>query len=163
MIKSIPCKSQYIRRCGSYVEAKSGFTLTEILLTVAIIAIIGTVSTPYLGRFLAGGYLTTATAKVARTLRKAQTYSLNGKQDSVWGVHYEPKLLVLFKGDSYATRDSSFDEKFNLPQMVGITGLADVYFQKLRGKPSQILSITITTFNEQRTVTVNSEGMVDVQ
>jgi len=145
------------------VKVGFGFTLTEILLTVAIIAIIGAASAPYLSRFLAGGYLTTATAKVARTLRKAQTYSLNGKQDSVWGVHYEPKLLVLFKGESYTTRDSSFDEQFNIPQMVGVVGLVDIYFQKLRGKPSETLSITISALNDQRTITVNSEGMIGVQ
>lgn len=140
-----------------------GFTLIELLIVIGIIGIIGAASTPYLSRFLTGGYLTTTTDKVVRTLRKAQTYSLNGKQNSVWGVHCEPELLVLFKGSDYATRNPALDEKFNLPQTVEIVGLTDIYFQKLRGKPSETLIITISALNNQGTVTVNSEGMVDVQ
>jgi len=142
---------------------KLGFTLIELLIVIAIIGIIGAASAPNLSRFLAGGYLTTTTDKVVRTLRKAQSYSLGGKQDSVWGVHYEPELLVLFKGDDYATRDPSFDERFNLPSMVEVGGFADIYFRKLRGEPSQTFTVTISALGDQRTVTINQEGMVDAQ
>jgi len=142
---------------------KPGFTLIELLIVIGIIGIIGATSTPYLSQFLAGGYLTTTNDKIVRTLRKAQAYSLNGKENSVWGVHCEPELLVLFKGGSYVTRDSSFDEKFNLPQMVNINGFADVSFQKGRGEPSGTLTITLSSLGEQKTVTINTEGAIDVQ
>lgn len=139
------------------------FALIELLIVIAIIGIIGAASAPDLSRFLAGGDLTTTTDKVVRTLRKAQNYSLSGKQGSAWGVHLESKLLVLFKGSSYAGRDSSFDEKFSLPRTATITGWSDIYFQKLRGQPSQTLSVTIAMLGEQQIITVNSEGRVDVQ
>lgn len=142
---------------------KHGLTLIELLIVIGILGIIATVSAPNISRFLGGGYLTTSTDKVVRTLRKAQGYSFNGKENSVWGVYCEPKLLVLFKGSDYATRNSSFDETFDLPPSVKISGLTDVYFQRLRGNPSGTRSITISVFGDQRTITVNAEGMIDVQ
>lgn len=153
---------------------KRGFTLIELLLVIGIVWVFAGVSAPFLSTFLGSRWLATSTDKVVRTLRKAQNYALAGKENSVWGVHYETKLLVLFKGSSYAARDPSFDEKFSLPRTVNIVnddiGWTDVYFHKLRGRPEpQMLmeddeiTITISTPQDQRTVTVNSEGTVDVQ
>lgn len=151
----------YSKRYPLY--AKFGFTLIELLLVIGIIWILAGVSAPFMSTFLGSKQLTTTTDKIVRTLRKAQNYALSGKGGSVWGVHYESKLLVLFKGSSYATRDSAFDEKFSLPQTVTVNGWTDIDFQKLRGQPSQTLLVTIKMLNEQQTVTVNAEGMVDVQ
>jgi len=148
---------------GGGSRVRRGVMLVELLIVVAIIALIGASSIPYLGRFLAAGYLTTTTAKVVRTLRKAQIYSINGKRGSAWGVHCEPARLVLFKGDNYATRDPSFDEELVFPQSVEVAGLADIYFQKQWGTPSETITVTVSALNDQRTVTVNPEGMVDVQ
>lgn len=47
--------------------------------------------------------------------------------------------------------------------MVNINGFADVYFQKGRGEPSGTLTITLSSLGEQKTVTVNAEGAIDVQ
>jgi len=150
-----------------------GFTLIELLVVIGIMGALAWVSAPFLSTFLGGKQLTTTTDKVVRTLRKAQNYALSGKEDDVWGVHYESGLLVLFKGDDYGDRETGFDEKFNLPRTVNIvnddTEWTDVYFQKLRGKPEpqtlmedDKITITITMLNEERTVTINSEGMIDI-
>lgn len=140
-----------------------GFTLIELLVVIGIMWALAGVSAPFLSTFLGSKQLTTTTDKVVRTLRKAQNYTLSGKENSVWGVHYESKLLVLFKGSTYPPGGTSFDEKFDLPRTIVITGWSDIYFRKLHGKPSQTLSVTTTMLNEQKTITVNSEGMVDVQ
>lgn len=144
-------------------HVKRSFTLIELLIVIGIIGALAGVSAPFLSTFLGGKQLTTTTDKVVRTLRKAQNYALSGKKDSVWGVHYESGLLVLFKGDDYDVRETDFDEKFNLPRIVSIAGWTDIYFRKLRGKPlPETLEITITMLNEEQTVTINSEGTVDV-
>ncbi len=145
------------------LKPRAGFTLMEVIITITVIVIVAAIAAPSVSRSLGSSYLNTSTSKVARTLRKAQTYSLNGKEGSVWGVHYEPRLLVLFRGDSYAGRDPSFDEKFNLPQAVTVSGLGDVWFKKLRGDPSTTVTITVSSLGNQRMITVNQEGMIDVQ
>ena len=144
-------------------HVKRSFTLVELLVVIGIIWALAGVSAPFLSTFLGSKQLATTTDKIVRTLRKAQNYTLSGKEDDVWGVHYESGLLVLFKGSTYPPGGTSFDEKFNLPRTVEINGWADVYFQKLRGKPSQTPTITIKLLNEQQMVVVNSEGMVNVQ
>ena len=139
-----------------------GFTLIELLLVVALIAILGALSSPFLSRFLAQNYLQDSADKFVRTLRKAQNYALSGKEDSKWGVHYDQGELILFKGGFYG-EDSSFDERFEIPATINVSGWSDVTFSRLRGKPSINLVITISSSTGSRTVILNQEGMVDVQ
>lgn len=144
------------------MKSSSGFTYFELLLVVALIAILGALSSPFLSRFLTQNYLGDTTNKFVKTLRKAQSYALSGKADSNWGVHYETGKLILFKGNGYG-EDHSFDEAFQIPTIINISGWSDVTFSKIRGKPSISLIITISSSMESRTVTLNREGMVDVE
>jgi hypothetical protein len=135
----------------------------ELLLVVSLITVISVSSGPYLSRFMAGSDMKTSSDKIVRTLRKAQNYSINGKGNSVWGVHYQAELLVLFKGSDFATRDTAFDETFDLPQTLEVIGWGDLYFNKVRGIPSSTLSAIIRIRDDQRTIEVNQEGVVDLK
>jgi Tfp pilus assembly protein FimT len=142
---------------------RSALTFIELLLAVGIIWVLAGVSVPFLSTFLGSRQLDTTADKVVRVLRKAQSYALSGRSDSVWGVHCGAGTLVLFKGADYAARDPSFDEESSFPKAIVIAGLNDIYFQKLRGDPSTVLTIILSTSRGQRTVGVNVAGMVDVQ
>jgi len=139
-----------------------GFTFFELLLVIVLISILAALSSPFLSRFLTQNYLEDTTNKFVKTLRKAQNYALEGKEGSKWGVHYGNNQLILFKGNWYG-EDHSFDEAFQIPTTISISGWSDVTFLKIRGKPSASLAITVSSSIESRTVTLNKEGIVDVQ
>lgn len=141
--------------------ANPSFTLMELLLVIGLFLVVSAVTAPALVSFLAQGYLTNSTERIVRTLRTAQSYSLSGKESSSWGIHYEPGKLVLFKGTDYATRDSAFDTETSLPSALTVTGWNDIYFDRLRGLPSNTLNIIVESLGRSRTIAVNGEGAVE--
>lgn len=134
---------------------KGGITLIELLLVTAIIAIIGASVSPFLSNFILRNNLETTTDKIIGTIRKAQSYAMDGKDDATWGVCLSGGNLRLYSGSCLSPTRS---EDFSVPGRVTISGLNDTTFSKLRGEPSNALSITIGTDIDSQTVTVNAVG-----
>lgn len=141
-------------------RAARGFTLVELLVVLGITALIGTISLPALVPFLNRGSFTNTVQIITRTLRTAQNFSISGRNDSAWGVHYEPGKLVLFKGVDFVTRDPAFDLITSLSQAVTITGWEDVSFNRLRGLPSQTFSVRVEVAERKAKIKVKSEGSI---
>ena len=137
-----------------------GVSLIELLLVVAIIVILGTATTPFLSNFISRNNYETSVDKVVSTLKKAQGYSISGKDASSWGVCLASGNKIRLYRDSCSTPD--FSEDFDVPDSVTISGLSDTTFSILRGEPSQGLTITVSTEIGSRTVSVNAAGMIDV-
>lgn len=160
-------KDSKVKSQKSKFGKSRGFSLFELILVFGLIIIVGATSAPALLQFLNRSYFTDGVDKFVRTLRTAQIYSVSGKNDSPWGVHYESGppaqagKLVIFKGTNYSTRDSSFDVVSTIPSAVSVAGWSDVYFDQLRGLPSTTLSLVISVSNRTGAISLNSEGMVD--
>ena len=122
----------------------SGFSLFELLVVMALMGILAVLLSPFLSRFLFQYHLADTTDKFTKILRKAQNYTLTGKEDSEWGVHYESGQLVLFKGSVYG-EDHSFDEEFGVSPSLAVSGWTDVIFSKVRGQPSSSLTIIVAS------------------
>lgn len=139
-----------------------GFTLLEVLLSVAIISLIAGISLPVLGSFNERNNLDVATQGIVSQLRRGQTYARGVNGDSQWGVHVQSGDATLFKGVSYAGRDASFDEITTIPSSITASGTTDILYSKLEATPSTPGTITLTSTNnnQSRTITVNAEGMV---
>lgn len=144
------------------MKDEAGATYFELLLVIAIIALVGALSTPFLNRFILQNSIFDVIDKFAVVLRKAQNYALCGKEGSQWGVHYETDSLTLFKGDSFG-QDHAFDESYDIPGVIDISGWSDVTFSKVRGRPSVALTLTITSVSDTKTLILNQEGMVGVE
>ena len=139
-----------------------GFTLIEVLLSVAIISLITGMSLPILASFNDRNDLDLTTQSIVSQLRRAQTYSRGVNGDSQWGVYAQNGNAILFKGSSYAARDTSYDESTTISPAITVTGLGELLFAKLDGTPSTTGSLTLTNTNtnETRTITINAKGMV---
>ena len=139
-----------------------GFTLVEMLLSVAIISLIAGMSLPILASFNERNDLATITQSIVGQLRRAQTYARGVSGDSQWGIQAQNGSVILFKGASYAVRDTEYDETTIIPSTISVTGLSTVIFSKGDATPSQSGSITLsnTNNNETRTITINAKGMV---
>jgi len=137
------------------------FTLIELILVVSIMLTISIMSPIFYSRFLIQNAVSNTSDQMAGSLRKAQLYSMVGKQGSAWSINYSLNTITVYKGSVFASRDVSFDEKFSINTNVSITGITDINFERLTGVPVPSSStILITSGANSETITVNSQGVI---
>ncbi|KKQ41389.1 MAG: seg [Microgenomates group bacterium GW2011_GWC1_37_8] len=140
---------------------KTGFTLVELILAIAIIAIIAAASAPFYVKFVAQNNLEVSTDKVISAIRKTQSYAMDGKDNATWGFCMSGNNLRLFRG---TCTTPTFNEDFDLTG-VTVSGLTETIFSGLsgkRGEPSNTLNITVTNDIGSVNVVLNSAGGLDV-
>lgn len=136
-----------------------GITYVEILVIVGIIAILSSAATPFFSNFILKNNTGTATAMAVNVLRKAQLYSMNQKNGSVWGVCVTGGNIRLFTGTCTAP---VIREDTTIPPWVTVIGLSSVTFSKLRGEPSSALDITVSSSLKSNTIALNPTGGLDI-
>lgn len=139
-----------------------GFSLIEVIMVIAIVAIIGSSFISISINFLTSNNLTNITDELVSALRTSQTNSIYGKGGSNWGVKISINKIIIYKGNSYETRDQSFDISFNIPSNITVTQ-NDIFFFRRTGTPSASPSITLQSQSgDARTVSINKEGTADL-
>lgn len=163
-------KRELIKRAGLEVLKKSGagFTLIELILVIAMLAIIGGMSVPFFQSFQVTSDLATYSDTVARTLRRAQAQARAGQNTNSWGVFFDTASndITLFYGDDYATRDITFDQTESFASSFTLsTDFSDeIYFTIFSGDPSTTGSVTLTSQNnDTKTISINSLGVISIQ
>jgi prepilin-type N-terminal cleavage/methylation domain-containing protein len=145
----------------SYGKKEAGFTLMEMLLSVAIISILAGMGVPIYESFARRNDLDLTTQAVAETLRRAEAYARNGNNDSSWSVEVQSNAVTLFKGATYASRNTNYDETVSVPGSITLSGLGELQFAKLSAKPNTSGNIVLSsTTGDTRTITVNDKGTV---
>lgn len=138
-----------------------GFTLLELLLSVATITFLTAFSVPVYSSFQVKNDLDLAVATAAQSLRRAQVLSQAVDADSSWGVKMQSGSLIIFKGNSFVSRDSNFDEIFDLSS-VNASGVTELVFNKFSATPQTTGNIILTSgTGSTKTLNINSKGMVD--
>lgn len=141
----------------------NGYTLLELLLVIAIVAIVGVSSSAYTARFYSQNSVATTTDHLVSALRKAQFYSMMSKQNGgIWGVRYstspDKRITLFLQGNN------SFDEHFQVKESVTISGFSEVTFTHALGLPSSTATtaspITIAGNGQSESLSVNSQGVV---
>lgn len=141
---------------------RNGFTLLEVMLSVAILTLLTGLSLPVYETFMRRNDLDLTAQQLAASLRRAGTYSRGVNRDSAWSVEVQPTAVTLFQGINFAGRNQSYDETFAMPASITISGLSEVQFAKLSAAPNTTGTITLTSSaNATRTITVNAKGMVE--
>lgn len=138
-----------------------GFTIIELILVIAIISTVALLSSPFYSRFLLQNAVDNTVDQLSGSLRKAQVYSMMGKQSSAWSVNFSSNTITLYKGASFVARNPAFDEKFSVNPNVTISGMTDISYAKVTGLPTPTTAtITISSGANSKTVTINSQGVV---
>jgi len=141
---------------------QNGFTLLEVLLSVAIISLLMGLSMPVYESFVRRNDLDIATQQLVATLRRAEVYAQGVNRDTAWSVRIQPSSVTLFQGTNFATRNTAFDETFTLAGSLAPSGLSEIQFAKRTALPNTTGVITLSSnTNTTRTITVNAKGMVD--
>lgn len=150
----------------------SGFTLIEMVLVIALVAIMLVLMIPVSRQFQVSALLTSETAALVADLRRSQAAAVAGANDSAHGVHFDPTPTdrwVLFRGNTYV-QGAPENEVHALPSVLDITtvtltgGGQDILFTERRGMTGNSGLISLRAPNgETRTVSVNGRGVVEVQ
>lgn len=151
-----------------FLLPKKGFTLIELILVIAMLAIIGGMSVPFFQSFQVTSDLATYSDTVARTLRRAQAQARAGQNTDSWGVFFDTASndITLFYGDDYDARDVTFDqtESFASSFTLSTDFFDEIYFTIFSGDPSTTGSVTLTSQNNDiKTISINSLGIISIQ
>lgn len=139
----------------------AGFTLLEVLLSVAAMSIIAGFSAPLYNSFQVRNDLDVTAATIAQSFRRAQIESQASSGDITSGVHIQAGSVTVFRGASYAARDTALDEIFDVPPSITPSGVSDIIFAKFTGLPTTTGTTTLTSnTSEVRTININAKGMV---
>ncbi len=141
-----------------HFDDETGITLIELLLVVAIIAIIGLMTTPFLSRFVLRSNHSTSVEKVVSGIRKAQAYAMDGKNGATWGVCRIGNTVRMYSGNCNAPTTR---EDYVLPSTVSVSNINATTFN-VRGEPSSALSFTISSSIRTTTVSMNIAGGMTV-
>lgn len=156
-----------------------GFTLIEVLLSVGIVTLL--IGFTALGasqiskRLLIGP----SDAYLENILTTAVRRARDGVGASDWGVYLPYDEItrnldeaIVFKGSSYATRESAFDQTFAFSDKtdfvsVDFSGVEpdrtndhEVVFELYSGQTSSYGSIVLEIFGVNRTVAVSQQGFI---
>ncbi|MFQ6083751.1 MAG: Tfp pilus assembly protein FimT/FimU [Candidatus Aminicenantia bacterium] len=142
-------------------SSTKGLTLIELMMVMAILVLLIGASLPLSINFYKTRQFDVHLKGVVQTLRRAQLKSMVTENDSSFGVYLGSNQYVLFKGNSYLARDVAYDEAFELPDNLQITGLSEIVFSKLKGTPSDTGTITLTIDNQSETININEVGRID--
>ncbi|MBI4252911.1 type II secretion system protein [Candidatus Uhrbacteria bacterium] len=138
-----------------------GFTIIELLLSVALVGALAIFSFPVYQSFQSRSDGENAAVIVAQTMRRAQALSHAMDGDMSWGVKIQGGSIVLFKGETYASRDTTTDEVFDMPSDITPSGANEIVFEKFSGLPQSTGTVTLTSnTNETRNITINAQGTI---
>ena len=151
-----------------------GFTLFEVIIVVVILAILSIIAISDFLFLQRRTDVDNGIQEYAGVLKLAQSKTLASENESQYGVHIaipltSPNKYVLFKGSSYVTRDTTYDQNYYLPKTLEFFdinlsyGSVAIVFDKLTGASNVSGSISIRSkidSSQSKTVYIASSGTV---
>lgn len=151
----------YLRSMCEKGSKLPGFNLVEVILSIGLFAALVTATVPVYRTFQVHNDLTLAAGATAQALRRAQWEARASSGDTTWGVNVQTGAVTLFRGASYATRDTDYDDVYVLGSSITPTGLLEVVFDGVQGDPDGTGTLTLTGADGSvETVTIGAYGQV---
>ena len=150
----------------------SGISFIEMMVVIAILVILIGIAAPIFIFFQKGLEFHNNVEETISVLRIARNKTLASEGASQYGVYFDnvssPHQYILFKGQSFALRDSSFDEVNNLPDNIEVynidlSGGNEIVFDRITGSTSQPGSISLrlkTDPTKTKTIYIEGSGYV---
>jgi len=154
---------------------RPGFTLLEFFLTIAIFAVLLSITVVISFNAIARTNLRSSENALQQFIRRAQTQSQQNIEGKQWGVQIDTvgQQLVLFSGDSFATLDET-DATFDVNENIIFSGSLyekmqvapgnGLVFERFTGDPVESTFsgiIIMTMLGSTRDITVNGRGVVE--
>lgn len=147
--------------------AKSGLTLLEIIIALAIVSIVAYIGTTAFSTFNRKEVLEKSSLKVAALLDEARSLSTTGRSDSQYGVHFTSSTVELFKGSTYSS--TAVVDQVNIPGLLAHStvladGGSDIVFTKLDGGASTFGTTTLSLISNSlvsKTIIIYKTGLIE--
>lgn len=155
-----------------------GFTIIELVLSIGLLFFIFGFSLLGVSQFQRSISVGSADIAVINVLTTASSRARSGVEQSSWGVHlpYDETTriadeLVVFSGDSFATRDTDFDASYPFPKDILFNDVAlngagvysgndhEIIFLPLSGITPDYGYIIVESYGEEHTIDISPEGI----
>lgn len=160
-------------------SSRVGFTMIELIVVVAITALIATVSFLTLGRYRSGESVERSSEEIVAAMRAVQQRAITQEEGQAWGIRFvnatsgTPSLgtqsYIVFRGINFTP--GSMDRMYTLRSGVRFTdptasSTKDIVFAPITGKPSTFFSVVVSSpgtppFTKQ--IIVATSGAISVQ
>jgi len=138
-----------------------GFSLLELIIAVSILLIVmGTIS-PAVVDYYSNYRMVSAQQDLVSVLRKAQALAMSNQYEEQYGVYIASSSFVVFRGSSYASRTSAFDDPVSYSAAITITGPTEIIFAQLSGRASATGTLMLSSGAYTRSAALNNEGRVE--
>lgn len=147
---------------------QKGVTLVELLVVVVVLTIILSIVFSQLSKTRELQILKNAVNEVLSVLDQARSKTLASVDSSEYGVRFQSDQVIIFKGKVFSSGDPD-NEATNIfsPAVISNVTLGGVsgesgsfYFNRLSGTPSEAGTVTISTSNYSKVVTISATGIV---
>lgn len=147
---------------------KNGFSLIEIVLVIAITAILATVGTTSYINLQKRQSLDAMVNKIVLDLRLASDKARAQEDDLGWGIRFTNSAsgtdyYEIWKGTSYATGVKTSKTNLNaLSFSDPVSGSSeDIIFSKGTGLPTAAASISITNTTDTKVISIDQNGRIN--
>jgi len=152
------------------MKHKQGFTLIEIIIVIAVIFFLVSVSIVSYRYFEKTTELEKTTQNIITTLKLAQAKTTSSEEASQYGIHFENDKYISFKGDAYQP-ESEDNKIYNISNRLEIYDIdlsgegSDVVFQRISGKTEQNGNVSIRTISNPssfKIIDIKSSGIIEL-
>ena len=145
---------------------ESGFTLIEMLVVIAILMIVAYIAVPISINQIQTNKLETEAKKLKSSMQTQQQYAYSANENSAYGIKYNTNSYVLYSGNTYATAvltdTTTFPSGITISQTSLANSSTELNFSKNSFRPDTTGSITLVDGVNSYSVTVNSEGLIEI-
>ena len=151
------------------LQVQKGFSIIEILIVIAIFAVIIAIVVSTFSRFNNNQSLSGAVGEIMSTLNEARANTLASYDNTAYGVHFQIDKIVLFKGGAYSSSDPN-NEDVILSSKISISDISlagsgsDVVFKRLTGKTDQSGTVTLSLISDtskSETIIIQISGIIE--
>lgn len=149
------------------ITRPAGYSYLQILLVVALLAILAAVASPYYVRWQQQQRVQSTALVLRSDLQSAQTKAMQQYHNDTWGIRIDDstKAYIIFHGSSYNATDS-YNYEVAYPNSVSISPDQDIVFAPTTGALNSATSVALTivstsTPTESASISINAQGLID--
>lgn len=138
-----------------------GLTFIEIIIVIAILTILASLGLIFGIDFYKNYGLDAERNIVLSILQKSRGQAQNNINQSPHGIYFQSDNYVLFQGASYTSRNSIYDQIIPKNPAINVSGLSEIVFEQLNGRPQIIGDIVLDNAKRSLTISINNEGGIN--